>query len=75
MIKKYFFMVIILIIFYDIYKILNNNYLSQIKNEYKNISIINNTILNTDNIMNSINKRSKMCDADANGKVGSACKR
>ena len=30
---------------------------------------------NTNTVMNSINKRSKMCDADANGKVGSACKR
>jgi hypothetical protein len=34
-----------------------------------------NTNTNTNTVMNSINKRSKMCDADANGKVGSACKR
>jgi|APGre2960657373_1045057.scaffolds.fasta_scaffold205340_2 hypothetical protein len=34
-----------------------------------------NGVSNTNNIMNGINKRSKMCDADANGKVGSACKR
>ena len=26
-------------------------------------------------VVSSFDKRSKMCDADANGKVGSACKR